>query len=39
MLEIYDDKIRTYHVRVKNTYEASNGVFDTEEALTDEITI
>ena len=37
VLEIYDDKIRVYHVRTKNLYIASNGVFDVEKTISDEV--
>jgi hypothetical protein len=33
IIEIYDDKIKTYHVKTKNTYIADNGVFDIEETV------
>lgn len=33
ILEIYDDKIKTYHVKVKNRYVADNGIFDIEETV------
>ena len=37
VLEIYDDKIRTYHVKTENRYVASNGIFDTENRVLCEI--
>ncbi|MBQ8387514.1 MAG: metallophosphoesterase [Clostridia bacterium] len=33
IVEIYDDKVRTYHVKTANHYVADNGVFDVEEAV------
>ena len=37
ILEIYDDMIKTYHVTTDNTYIATNGIFDIEESVKDEI--
>ncbi|MBQ8401331.1 MAG: metallophosphoesterase [Clostridia bacterium] len=36
ILEIYDDRIRTYHVKVQNHYDAVNGIFDVPETVEDE---
>lgn len=36
ILEIYDDKIRTYHVTTDNKYIADNGIFEIKEAVEDE---
>ena len=33
IIEVYDDMIKTYHVKTKNTYIADNGVFDIEETV------
>ena len=33
IVEIYDDKIRTYHVKTDNHYVATNGVFDVKETV------
>ena len=33
IIEVYDDKIKTYHVKTKNKYIADNGVFDIEETV------
>ena len=33
ILEIYDDKIKTYHVKTDNHYVATNGVFDVNETV------
>ena len=37
VIEIYDDKIRTYHVKTANHYVASNGIFDVEETVMGEV--
>lgn len=37
ILEIYDDCIRTYHVKVQNRYDAVNGVFDIPETVEGEL--
>lgn len=37
ILEVYDDMIKTYHVTTDNTYIATNGVFDIEESVKDEL--
>lgn len=37
IVEVYDDKIRTYHVKTENRYVADNGVFDTEETVLNDI--
>lgn len=39
IIEIYDDKIRTYHVKVDNHYEGTNGSFDVEETVHNDIEI
>ena len=33
IIEVYDDKIKTYHVKVDNKYIADNGVFDVAETV------
>jgi predicted phosphodiesterase len=33
IIEIYDDKIKTYHVKTDNRYVATNGVFDVTETV------
>ena len=33
IIEVYDDKIKTYHVKTKNHYVGTNGVFDVEETV------
>ena len=33
IIEVYDDKVKTYHVKVNNKYIADNGVFDIEETV------
>ena len=35
ILEIYDDMIKTYHVKPKMRYYATNGIFDIEETIED----
>ncbi len=37
IIEIYDDKIKTYHVKTNNRYIADNGVFDIEETVEGEV--
>ena len=37
ILEIYDDCIRTYHVKVQNRYDAVNGIFDIPETVEGEL--
>lgn len=37
VLEIYDDKILTYHVTTDNTYNAKNGVFEVSESVSDTV--
>ena len=39
ILEIYNDKIRTYHVKVDNLYVATNGVFEVKETVHNDIEI
>ena len=39
MLEIYDDKILTYHVKTDNTYNAVNGIFTVDEQKCNETVI
>lgn len=39
ILEIYDNKIKTYHVRTANQYVATNGTFSIEQTIEDEITL
>lgn len=36
VLEIYDDTVRTYHVKTANRYIATNGCFDTVKTVEDE---
>ncbi len=38
ILEIYDDKVETYHVRTANEYIATNGNFHVDETVEDKIT-
>lgn len=33
IIEVYDDVIKTYHVKTKNIYVADNGVFDIDETV------
>ena len=33
IIEVYDDMIKTYHVKTKNIYVAENGVFDIDETV------
>lgn len=33
IIEVYDDMIKTYHVKTKNHYVGTNGVFDVEETV------
>jgi hypothetical protein len=33
IIEIYDDKVKTYHVKTKNRYVADNGIFDIDETV------
>lgn len=35
ILEIYDDRVKTYHVRTANHYEATNGSFDVAKEVRD----
>lgn len=37
ILEIYDDKIRTYHVKTDNHYVGTNGVYDVTETVEGEV--
>ena len=37
IVEVYDDKIRTYHVKTDNHYVATNGVFDVTETVEGEV--
>ena len=39
MLEIYDDKIRTYHTKTDMRYIASNGEFETKRKIVSELVI
>jgi 3',5'-cyclic AMP phosphodiesterase CpdA len=39
ILEIYDDKIRTYHVKVDNRYVGTNGIFEVKETVHNDIEI
>ena len=39
ILEIYDDSVKTYHVTTDNTYFATNGVFEIEKYVSDEIVL
>ena len=33
IIELYDDKVKTYHVKVKNRYVSDNGVFDVDDTV------
>ena len=35
VVEIYDDRIRVYHLRTANTYRAANGNFQVPETISD----
>lgn len=37
IIEIYDDKIKTYHIKTGNKYIATNGVFDVTETIEGEV--